>query len=389
MSKSKNSIHKSIIYVNFAPYENAGKILDYIIEKFDLVIIFSFNFHKLTNNNEPSILKVLKNGKTISKHSLYYLPTPRNLAFILLPIRSLIIFLQLIYHTIRLKQVYGIIDTYFTVNAFTAWCGVNLKKLGLIKHTIFWVWDYYPPVHSNIIVKIMRKLYWHYDKSATINSDHVVFLNQRLEFLRKKSGLLDKNIKYPVAQIGTDPVSDVKMKKLKEIKMVFLGVVKRSQGLDLFYDSAEKLKSKFPNISLAIIGSGPDEEYFHIRSNNCGIPVKFYGYLENDKYIDLIINSCHIGLATYIHEESNVSYYSDPSKIKRYLSQGLPIITTNVFDFSKDIKQNSAGIIINYNPIELINAIDTIIRSYRMYQLNSLKLAKLYNYKHLYQYLFN
>jgi glycosyltransferase involved in cell wall biosynthesis len=379
---------KSIIYVNFAPYENAGKILDYIKDQFDLVIIFSFNFHKLTNNNEPSILEVLKNGKLVYKHSLYYLPTPRSLAFILLPIRSVIIFLQLIYHSYKLKQKYGPIDTYFTVNAFTAWCGIYLKKLGFIKHTIFWVWDYYPPVHSNIIVKIMRKLYWHYDKSATLNSDHVVFLNQRLETLRQKMGLIDKKIKYPIAQIGTDPIKNTKLKKLDRVDLVFLGVVKRSQGLDLFFDSADKLSALYPNISLGIIGSGPDEKYFRQRANNCKIKVKFYGYLANDNVIDSIISKSLIGLAMYIHEESNVSYYSDPSKIKRYLSQSVPVITTDVFNFSNDIKENSAGIVIRYNSNDFILAINKLIKSYSKYQSNSLKLAKRFNFRQQYQKLF-
>jgi glycosyltransferase involved in cell wall biosynthesis len=389
MNKSEIISRKSVIYVNFAPYENAGKILDYIFSQFELVVVFSFNFHKLTNNNEPSLLKVYQNQKLIYKHPLYYIPTPSKFAFILLPIRSLIIYLQLFYHVTKIKHKFGIIDVYFTVNAFTAWCGNTLRKFGLVKKTIFWVWDYYPPVNKNSVVKFMRWLYWQYDKSATLESDRVVFLNNKLHQLRKDRGIIDKNFAFPIVEIGTDPIKKINTMPLKQIHLVFLGVVKNSQGLDLFFESAKYISRNFPSLSLDIIGSGPDEFKYKEIAKNSNIQVNFHGYIADEAEVDRIISYSHIGIATYLPEKSNVSYFSDPSKIKRYLSQGKPVITTNVFDFSKEITSTNSGIVIRYDSREFIKAIKNVVKNYAHMEKNALNLSKKYYYKKIYTVLLN
>jgi len=384
--KKKNNL---IIYVNFAPYENAGKILDFLFERFDVIVSFRFNFHRLSGSSDNSRLIIYRKGKSFVNHPLYYIPTPPSIAFIILPIRSFIIFLQIIYYLIQINYIYGTPNTYFTVNAFTAWCGNVAKKLGLVKRTVFWVWDYYPPNHKDTIVRFMRWLYWHYDKSATLKSDAVIFLNSKLETLRKKINLLPKFKKYDVVEIGTNPIPTSKTYKGKTLRLVYLGVLKQSQGLDVFFDSAIGLKNKFLNITLDIIGSGPDEDYFKSRALSCPINVRFHGYISDDIIVDEIISKCHIGLAIYENDKSNVYHFSDPSKIKRYISQGLPVITTNVFEFSKEIVLTKSGILVTGTQDNLINAIVTITNNYVVFSQNALRLANKYYYRKIYPRLFN
>lgn len=386
---NKNIKYQRIVYVNFAPYENAGHILDYLLDNYETVILFCFNFHKLTNKEEPSLLKIFKHKQVIQTKKLYYIPTPQALVFVLLPLRSAIIFMQLILHIIKLRFSLGKIDTYFTVNAFTAWCGILLQKFKLVNRTIFWIWDYYPPVHESKVVMFMRWLYWLFDKPATLYSDKIVFLNKKLIELRKKHNILKKDKSYVVVEIGTNPVKKIQKKRLRSINLVFLGVVKKSQGLDLVYNSAEELKENFPSLSITIIGSGPEELYFKKRAKNTKLKTTFLGFISDDKIVDKTIKNGHIGLASYIPEESNVSYYSDPSKIKRYISSGIPIITTNVFDFSKSIHKYKAGVVINYDQNELIRAIKLIIKSYSSYQKNALALSEKYKYSVIYNKIFD
>ena len=129
----------TIVYVNFSPYENAGRILDFLLSEYATVISFTFNFHRLSGTHDKSVLKEYVNGKLLNTRFLYYLPTPKNIAFLILPIRSVIIFLQIILYLFVINKKYGTPDLYFTVNAFTAWCGIIGKKLGLVKKIIFWV----------------------------------------------------------------------------------------------------------------------------------------------------------------------------------------------------------------------------------------------------------
>jgi glycosyltransferase involved in cell wall biosynthesis len=308
------------------------------------------------------------------------------LAFFLLPIRSIIIFAQIVYHTARLKKKFGPFHIFFTVNAFTAWTGLVLKRFRLVNKTIFWVWDYYPPIHKSKMITFMRWMYWLFDRPASIQADKTVFLSNTMYRMRKNMGILPQNGSMVVG-IGTNPIQALKTKK-NPLSLIFIGVIKKSQGLDIVFDSANKLNKIFPNISLTIIGGGPDEEYFRKRAKKTKLDIHFLGYLKSTKKMRDLISDCHIGIAPYIPERGNVSYYGDPSKIKEYLSCGLPVITTNVFDFSSEIAVANAGILIDYNEASFINGIKTINNNYRFYQHNANKLGKKYIYSTLYKKIF-
>ena len=74
---------RSILYVNFSPYENAGKILDFLVSEFANVIVFSFNFHRLGINQKPGALQIFKNSKLITSHPLFQMSFRPPLVFLL------------------------------------------------------------------------------------------------------------------------------------------------------------------------------------------------------------------------------------------------------------------------------------------------------------------
>ncbi len=379
----------SIIYVNFAPYENTGGVLDFFEDNFKYVALFSFSFHRLEKRGEYNKLIIYRLGKRVDTKSLFDFQVPKKFIFLLLPIRSLIILAQIVFYTFFLTYRYGKFENYFTVNAFTAWVGNVLKKIGLVNKTIFWVYDYYPPFHESKIIVFMRGLYWQFDKWAT-KSDVLVFLSSRVAKLRKEIGVLTDYDKYKIIPLGTTNKSKKQTKKLKsdsKIKLVFLGVIKKSQGLDLLFDCSDELTVIFPNLEIDIIGDGPDLEYFKKISKKNNPKIKYHGF-PPDKDIDKILTKSHIGIATYVPNKNNISYYGDPSKIKGYLSFNLPVITTNVFEFSKEIKKFNAGILINYKKDKLIKAIGEIIDNYSVYQKGVKRLADKYYYKKLYPNMF-
>lgn len=381
------SKQKAIIYVNFSPYENAGNILDFIFDNFSEVHLFSFDFHKINSKN-VSEYRIYTNKRLAKNIRLLTIPMPEALIFFLLPFRSLLIVIQLIWyiHLERKKIKRPVI--YFTVNAFTAWVGYLLKKLGYVDKTVFWVWDYYPPFHPQIVVRLMRRLYWQFDKTAT-KSDNLIFLNQRLVNLHKKIGAFKKGKKYSVVPIGTNPIKAGKTSNQKPLVLGFFGVLKISQGLDIILDNFDKIQKFFPQVRLEIIGSGPDLDYYQEKSYKFSDRIKFYGFVSSDNQINNIIAHWSIGVAPYKPEPSNVSYFGDPSKIKRFLSLGIPVVATDVFDFAKEIKKSEAGVIISYdNPNELIDAIRKIILNYNRYSKSATVLARKYKYDLIYPQLF-
>ncbi len=378
--------YRTIIYVNYSPYENSGRILDYLLENFSQVFVFSIGFYYLKNKKNYNRLLVFKNGKMTMQYLLFQLPNSKKFLFILLPVRSLINFIQIIIYSIWLKIKFGKIDLYFSVNAFTAWIGNLMKGMGIVKKTIFWVWDYYPPIHENKIIMLMRYIYWQFDKISSF-SDRVVLVNKRLLDLRKDIGIFPKNTNYPIVPIGTDQF-DLDLKEKSRIVFGFIGVLKKSHGFGIVFENTTNLLKRFKNVRYEIIGSGPDEEYFKEKAKKSGIKSKFYGYVEGKKVKDILRN-CSIGIATYIPDESNVSHFGDPGKIKLYLSFGIPTIATNVLEFSREIEESKSGIIIDYyNKREFTRAVARIMKNYKKYSKNALKLGQKYYYKKIYPEIF-
>lgn len=382
----RNKHLKSVIYVNYSPYENSGKILDFLVENFEKVFLFSLGFHMLGNKKHYNRLLIYVNGKLREQKSLIQIPIGKKFIFFLLPLKSLITFVQILTYSFWLKNKYGKVNFYFTVNAFTAWIGTLTKKMGFVNKTIFWVWDYYPPFHENKIIRLMRYVYWQFDKISS-HSDYVAYVNQRLIDLRKAMGVLPKNAKFPIIPIGTDKF-DVKLQTKNDVVFGFIGVLKKSHGLDIIFNNAQEIMKNFPNARFEVIGSGPDEVYFKRRAKNSSIPTKFYGYLEGETFNE-VLKKCSIGIAAYVPDKSNVSHYGDPGKIKRYLSLGIPAILTNVIGFSKEVENARAGVIVDYdNSPAFINAIKRIMSNYTEYSENALKLSSRFYYKDIYPSMF-
>jgi len=378
---------KSIIYVNYSPYENSGKILDYILENFENVFLFSIGFYNLKNKKNYNNFYIYKNGKLQKTYSLFQLPISSKFVFLLIPIKSTITFFEIMVYSIWLKIKFKKINIYFTVNAFTAWIGNIMKRIGIIEKTIFWVWDYYPPIHENKIVMLMRYIYWQFDKISS-HSDQVAFVNHRLLDLRKDMGIYKKDAEFPIVPIGTDKLSSVSKKNIKNIIFGFIGVLKKNQGVGIVFDNADMLLKEFGSIGYKIVGSGPDEDYFKEKAKRVKISATFYGYLEGESFNDILIK-CTIGIATYIPDASNVSHYGDPGKIKRYLSLGIPVITTDILEISKEIEESGAGVIIDYyNTNAFAHAVKKIMGKHSEYSKNAYKLSQKYYYKEIYPRMF-
>ena len=59
-----------------------------------------------------------------------------------------------------------------------------------------------------------------------------------------------------------------------------------------------------------------------------------------------------MGCATYLKEIISFTQFSDPTKIKDYLSCGLPIIATNTFHNAKELNTRKCLILLNEQKIK-------------------------------------
>lgn len=367
----------TILYVNFSPYSNAGSILDYLLSEFTTVVCVTFHFYSLGKKQTPPEVTIYRNKEVYKKISLIQVPVPLKLQFILLPLRSLIIFIQLFIIAIYLRLIDIKPSMYLSVNGFTSWVGNILRTFGLVEKTIFWVWDYYPPIHHNIFIAIMRNLYTFFDLWAISDSNSVIFLNRRIAKARNIETLNDKPLR--IVPIGTR----LSLGTPNKFQLVFFGVLKKSQGLQTIIKLLKDETMK--KYTLHVIGNGPDKSYFERLAKNATAKIIFHGYIPNDNDIDKIIGNCSIGLAPYLPEKDSVTPYTDPSKLKRYISNGLPVLTTNITEFSSDIEQTKSGIIINSSVVDLKRGIKLLENNYDFYRKNAINLSKKYNYLKLYK----
>jgi glycosyltransferase involved in cell wall biosynthesis len=380
----------TIFYVNYTPYENAGHILDFILKKYDRVIMFSLGFHSLNNQKQLNKISIYEKGKLKKKIDLYYMDISEKFIYYFIPIRSTLNAFQIIYYIIKFNLEYGKISVFFSVNAFNTVIGMILQKIGLVGKSIFWVWDYYPLNHERLSVRIMRYIYWKFDKFAT-GADRVVYVNERLAKIRIREGILSKDTKYYLAPISTGEIKNKNLskKKNKSLRIAFIGVLKLSQGLDFVIKASNDLKKHFGDVIIDVIGSGPDERYLKSLAKRSQVKTYFYGQVDDKKIYSLLKKST-LGIAPYSSEKSNVSIYSDPGKIKWYIDLDLPIITTNVFEFSKEISREKAGEIVIYNDTRsLVLAIKKILTNYDVYKKGVLKLHKKYYYMNTYKGMFD
>jgi glycosyltransferase involved in cell wall biosynthesis len=161
----------------------------------------------------------------------------------------------------------------------------------------------------------------------------------------------------------------------KKIKLGFIGIIRNQQGLELAFSYLALQK----NVSLDVVGSGYWLPYYKKLAHKMNIESKvtFYGSVEN---VAPIFKKWDIGIALYEDSDCNLSKYCEPTKLKNYLSYGLPVITTNTTYFSKEIKESGVGIVVDENTDSLGLAVKDIILNYSKYQQRAGELLKKYEY---------
>lgn len=375
----------SIVYINFSQYDNTGRILDYLTETFTTVFHFSFDHLRLKRGRKTNILTIYKLGKKVKIFKLYSLRVPEILLFPSLPLVAILMVAQTIRYTYILAQDPINRPIFFTVNAYPAFIGVVLKKLRLVSRIYYWVWDYFPLDYPDWRLLLIRRVYLFFDQLALQQVDALIFPNRRQLSLRKKMSSINKP--YSIIPLGASRPSSFRSQNSNIVG--FMGMLKDSQGIELILNQFKIILTKNPNIILEVIGSGPMEDYLRSQAKQYGKRIRFYGFIEDQNVINRIIRRWFVGLALYKPVASNESYWGDPSKIKVYISQGVPIITTNVTEYGKKAKVHGFGMTIPYEVKHLSAAILYIHNHQHMFRKKALVFAESFYYRRLYKSMFD
>lgn len=287
--------------------------------------------------------------------------------------------LDTLFKVVKQRKKYDLYVGYDNVNAFT---GLILKKAGIVKKVIFMTVDY---SHNRFKNKLLNNFYHWLDYYCLRNADLVWNSTDRMVHEREKRGISKiYRSKQIVVPDGTDPVKQVSFSKKNHNEIVFVGHLREDSGLDLLIEAFPEIVKEIPKVKLTIIGAGYMENRF--RELAKGLNIEFKGYIFDLNRVHKIITKAVVGVAVY--NKNGMMEYTDPTKVKLYLSAGLQVVVTNFLQIALEAQEKRCGIAINYDKKELVNAIIELLKNEKMlkkYNKNVLALAKKYRWSSIFK----
>ncbi|MEK7572825.1 MAG: glycosyltransferase [Patescibacteria group bacterium] len=278
----------------------------------------------------------------------------------------------------------GKFDVFVGVDATNALIGILLKKIGFIKKVIFYTIDYVPRRFEN---KILNSTYHLLDKFAVAHSDFVWNLSSIMVKEREKRGVSAKyRKKQIVVPVGTESgIEQIPFKNIKRFHVVHMGHLIRKQGVQLLIEAIPEIIKQIPQFHAEIIGGGKYEIELKKLAEKLSVSnyLTFYGFIEDLEEVERLLSYCALGIAPYVNSKDNYVRYTDPGKVKAYLTVGLPVIITRVPAIALEIEKRKCGVAIDYDKHQLAKAVVKILSNETTltdYRKNAYKMGKEYRW---------
>lgn len=267
---------------------------------------------------------------------------------------------------------------------------VLLKKLGKVRYAIYYTIDYVPVRFES---KLLNRAYHWVDSFCVRHVDEVWNVSSRIALGREEfDGILQDRHLQKVVPIGIwfDKVRRLPFEKIKKHQLFFMGNLLEKQGVQLVIDAIPAIKEKVPDFHFFVVGGGEYEEALHqkVASMGLGEDVTFTGWIKERERIDQIMADSAIALALYDGEKDNFTWYADPTKLKDYLSAGLPIILTDVPHNAQEIAQRECGLIVGYDARELADAVVALLQDegkLRQWRQNAVDYVRQYEWTKVFE----
>ncbi len=236
--------------------------------------------------------------------------------------------------------------------------GMPIQRLLRNVRFVFWI-EYFP--RANLILQLFDDLKNFYHKRV----DFAGYFGDRVNKLM--NGKVVNTKKRKTILWGVKPRIIRKGIPQGQLAILFVGVIKESQGLNLIFSFLKENKE----YKLNIIGVCDDRLYKKYKklfaeyriTNQVYFPNKF---ILSEK-LEVISKKCFVGVAPYLTGSMNGTYYIDPGKVKEYAELGLPIIMSNTSIIAPYVKKFNAGEIIKRDVGSLRIAIEKIKNNYDVY----------------------
>ena len=249
-------------------------------------------------------------------------------------------------------------------NYFCTFCGILLKKVGRVDVVIYRVMDFFP-LPPGGLYRYLNRFFYVIDNFCLKNSDYIWFTTEGHIVGREKYGYFSRDeYKYRIIPLGLDSHKFISkpINEKNRYSLVYCGVISRYHMLDLLFEIIQDLKKDFANIQLNLIGSGPDETYFKelAKKMNLQDNILFHGFVEEgDRFKELMANNI-LGIAFYRNEE-NFMKYTEPAKVKHYLSFGVPALVSKVPLIASELDKKRICFAVNNEKKEIVKIVKRYI----------------------------
>jgi glycosyltransferase involved in cell wall biosynthesis len=320
----------------------------------------------------PSTVEWIQQGKAVRKITLPNFRLPEPAAYL----RDLVVGIC----AVLLLQLR--VELYVGADGINTLAGLVLRKLGRAKTVVYYSIDYTPSRFHN---PLLNGVYHALDRFCAKRSDYVWNLSSRMANVRRKQGVEDtRNLVVPV---GTSPRRVNPNLGREEKNIVFLSHLTPSKGVEIVLDAMPIVLARLPKVKLVIIGHGPYEHRIKeiISERKLESNVFLYGPMNHEMILGTL-PSFAVGLAPYRPSPDSITWYADPTKIKDYLSCGLPVIVTNVPEVASEVEKKRAGMIVEYSAEDLADAVIKLLGSSELeqFQRNAYSMALEYDWSRLF-----
>lgn len=162
--------------------------------------------------------------------------------------------------------------------------------------------------------------------------------------------------RFKLAELTTDTKRIIN----DEYRMIYVGLLNPSRGLDTVIHATFKYVKTNPNFKLMIVGRGKVEKELKLLVNELKLSknVEFLGWVDNKLVPDLIAQS-DVGIVS--HHKCSHWDNTIPNKLFDYMASKKPVIVSNVLPMQRIVNMTNCGRVYqDYNDTDLCNVIDDL-----------------------------
>ena len=235
--------------------------------------------------------------------------------------------------------------------------------------------------------------YWHnYTKNIFISSlgiflenlttripDKLVAVSWRTALRLSKCFNVDLGrIKLIPNGVNPEIFNENKDRDAREMRIIYVGKFFPHKRIDLLIDAYQIIKLRYPKLRLCLIGDGPLRAYYMKYVKNKGINnIEFLGEVKDELLYQLLASSM-IYVLPSVREGQSITTLEA-------MAAGTPqIVVKAPTTAAQDIVSKArSGLIVNPSPIEIAEAIKTLLSNetlWREFSVNGAKFARRYSW---------